>query len=149
MHIHSDFLEPTDFRRARRAAGVGFTRFDVKGSRSRDRRFDVILTGSSPRNQNMGGEDKAATWDEWGVFLGVLFDIDPAAHCGKHSYQSGPHFHWATGNRYAAPLPAVVRHRQHKWEWTGRNVTGSYTVNECQCGALMRRLLNGTFADLA
>lgn len=148
MHLHSDFLIHSDLNRARRIAGVGFTRLEEKGSRSRDRQFDIILTGSSPRNQNMGGPDKAATWDEWGIFLGVLFNIDPAAHTAKHGYESGPHFHWSTGNRFAHPLTPKARHGQHHWEWAGHTATGSYTVHECECGALMRRMLSGSFATL-
>jgi len=148
VRFHSSFLEDSDFRRAARTAGVGFTRFDLKGSRSRDRAWDIILTGSSSRNQNMGGEDKAATWDEWGVFLGALFNLDPTAVVPK-VYEGGEHYHWSTGNRFLRPLSHEMRHRQHKWEWTGRNVTGAYTVHECQCGALMRRMLGGRFADLA
>lgn len=144
MRLHSNFLETSDFYRAARTAGVSFTRFETKGSRKRDRAFDVILTGTSPRNQNFGGEDKAATWDEWGVFLGVLFGIDPEAVTPY--YSCGADFHWQTGNRFFWIRPAHQRHRQHRWEWSGRAATGAYTVHECKCGALMRR---GDFAAVS
>jgi len=143
MRMHTSFLETSDLYRAARIAGVGFTRLETKGSRKRERAFDVILTGSSPRNQNFGGEDKAATWDEWGVFLGVLFGIDPNAVTPY--YSCGEDYHWQTANRFVTPLPVSERHTQHRWEFSGRAATGAYAVHECKCGALMRR---GNFADL-
>jgi len=55
--------------------------FTQHGSRSRDRGFEVRLTGESKRRPNSGtrgaGDDYAATWDQWGVFIAYLFDRDP------------------------------------------------------------------------
>ena len=148
VRLHSSFLETSDLRRAARVAGVGFTRLNLKGSRSRDHAFDFILTGHSPRRQNFGGEDYAATYDEWGVLLGVLFDLDPTAVV-PGVYQSGEHFHWATTDRYREGMPADT-HPQHKWEWAGDVVTGSYRMHHCtKCSATLRYLLGKrTLADL-
>ena len=84
MRIHSDTLTFADLHDAATIARVQFDRWDYKGSRSRDHAFDVTLTGESNRrpnngtsHQTKGSEDFAATWDQWGVFLGVLFDRDP------------------------------------------------------------------------
>ena len=148
MKLHTSFLEPADFRRARRVAGVGFTRFDERGSRKRERAFDIILNGSSTRRQNFGGEDYAATWDEWGIFLGVLFGLDP--HLIGGDYESGAHFHWSTGNRFVHPVTDIQRHPQHGWRYDGNSVNAAYSVHTCQCGARRRWLLGGrTFADLS
>jgi hypothetical protein len=128
MRIHSDFIEEVDVRKAARLAGVQFTRFGLHGSRKREHAFDVILTGSSPRRQNQG-EDYAATWDEWGSFLGYLFALD--ANAWTQQYTSGAHFDWATDGQYRnGVLP--VRHASHRWEYAGG------MASECQCGAVRR-----------
>jgi len=147
MRIHSDFIEDLDVRKAARRASVDFTRFDLKGSRSRDHAFDVILTGSSSRNQNMGGPDKAATWDEWGIFLGTLFALDPAMVTPY--YESADHFDWATGGRYRDGVLRGEAHQNHKWEWTGSSAGGNYFVHECQCGAIRRFLAHNGFKTWA
>ena len=149
MRIHSDFIEEVDVRKAARLAGVSFTRFGLHGSRKRDHAFDVILTGSSPRRQNSNDcPDFAATWDEWGAFLGHLFGLDP--HAVTPYYESGEHFDWATGGQYrGGVLPD--RHKSHRWQYAGSSPTDSYHVSECQCGAI-RRVRNhraGTVADFA
>lgn len=81
MRIHTDRLTMSDLFDAAKIARVEFDRLDQKGSRSRDRAFDFTLTGESrrrPNNRGQGDPDAyAATWDQWGVFLGVLFDRDP------------------------------------------------------------------------
>jgi hypothetical protein len=144
MRIHSNSLDSLEIRKAARRAGVSFTRFDLKGSRSHEAAFDVILTGASSRRQN-GGEDQAATWDQWGIFLGTMFSIDPAMVCGtvkRPIYADADHFHWVTANRFREITPAdyVVGHN-HRWEFAGQVVTGAYTVHECKsadCLAVVR-----------
>ena len=146
MRIHSDSITELEVRKAARRAGVDFTRFDLGNSRSREHRFDVILTGSSSRRQNFGGEDMAATWDEWGIFLGTLYGLDPAAHSER--YASGEHFAWSTGGRYAdGSLTPLLQHANHRWESSGDSVTGSYHVSECTCGAIRRFLLRQTWDE--
>lgn len=148
MRIHTSLTEQ-DMRDAARLAGVQFERLAQHGSRSRDHAFDFILTGSSGRRGNFGGDYEAATWDEWGIVLGELFRRDPNAHCGKNSYESGEHFRWVTGGRFDTLTPAD-QHRNHKWEYSGVVVTGSYHVAECSCGAIQRWLALGhRFADLS
>ena len=81
MRIHTDRLTRDDIYRAARIARVDLATFDNKGSRSKEHAFDVKLGGESRRRPNGGdsgaGSGYAATWDQWGVFLAVLFDIDP------------------------------------------------------------------------
>lgn len=142
MKLHSDFLEASDLRLAARHAGVRFTTFEERGSRSRAARFDVILSGSSSRNQNFsrGSGNKAATWDEWGVFLAILFFLDPRMVSTDH-YSSGEHFDWATAGRYrlGSGFSLADQHRNHRWEYSGEAVTGAYSVHACTgCNAVRR-----------
>ena len=137
-------------------------------SRTRARAFKVRLFGDSSRGPNSGqyGMDnygKAATWDQWGLFLSVLFDADPDARVGgakNPTYINRDHFHWSTGGRYLgtpdddgvrgvdAPTGTFLTsgkgyHRQHRWTSGGSSVTGAYYVSECACGAIARRVAYG------
>jgi hypothetical protein len=146
MRIHSDSVDALEIRKAARLAGVGFTRFNLHGSRTRKAAFDIILTGNSPRNQN-GGDEKAATYSEWGHFLNTLYTLDP--DLVTPYYENADHFHWATGDRYRGGFDLSTQHRSHKWEFSGEAVTGSYMVHECKCGEIRRFLHGRKFADLA
>jgi len=147
MRIHSDSIESLEVRKAARLAGVQFTRFSLHGSRSREAAFDVILTGSSPRNQNFsrGDADKAATWDEWGHFLGTLFALDPAMVTPY--YSCADDFHWQTGARFHDFDLSTQHAAGHRWCYSGDSVTGSYSVHECKCGAIRRFLHRQTWAE--
>lgn len=84
MRIHTDHLTTSDIYTAARHARVDVVVLTEHGSRSRDHAFNVKLEGESRRRPNGGASGKgyasgyAATWDQWGVFLAILFDIDPA-----------------------------------------------------------------------
>lgn len=156
MRIHSDILNRGDVSDAAQAAGiVTFVRLSTVGSRSRARAFDVILSGtSSHRTQWHGGAgERAATWDEWGMFLGRLFELDPDAHCGKNSYQSAAHYHWMTGDRFRSLTPPY-QHKRHRWEPTpvvgSSRERGFYEWQCSQCEAISRREISGrSFDELA
>lgn len=147
MRIHSDTIDTLEIRKAARIAGVGFTRFDLKGSRKREQAFDVILTGDSPRRQNQG-EDMAATWDQWGHFLGMLFALD--AEMVTPYYENAEHFHWMTNGRFQDFDRADDHVKGHRWGYSGESVTGAYRVSACQtegCTAVQRWLAHGTWAE--
>jgi hypothetical protein len=150
MRLHTNTITSRDLYAAAAAAGVRFGRLEEHGSRSRARAWDFTLTGSSPYRPNPGGRwarddydpgAHAATWDEWGIFLAHLFDVDPDAHA-TGNYQSREHFRWCTGGRFDTLTPAGQHHR-HRWEYTGESVTGSYAVHECECGAVHRWMTSG------
>lgn len=149
MKLHSDTLDTLEVRKAATLAGVGFTRLSLHGSRSRAQRFDVILTGNSGRRQNMGGPDEAASWDEWGIFLGHLHRLDP--NLKSDYYHGEDHYIWATGGRFTPDFTPLAQHTRHRWEFSGIGVTGSYSVFECggkhPCGAIMRSLRGQTWED--
>lgn len=77
MRIHTDTILSGDLYDAARIARVTIERAGLHNSKSRDHAWDIALSGES-RRRPMGGstEHFAATWDQWGVFLSVLFDRD-------------------------------------------------------------------------
>lgn len=123
MRIHSNVITEDEVREAADHARVTFTRFGEGKSRTHSRFFDVILSGESRRHQN-GGPDKAATWDQWGVFLSVLFDRDPNMICGagkRPVYNGADDFDFQTNLRFStAPThwPADA-HGDHTFRYSG------------------------------
>lgn len=119
MRIHTDTLTTGDFYDAARKAGVTIDRNSMHGSRSRVRAFDFILSGSSNRRQNFGGDGQAATWDEWGVFLSWLFAVDPSAT--TQPYDGLAEFERKTFSRFSegdVPVDMPVHHgKNHRWEY--------------------------------
>lgn len=110
----------------------------ARGSRSHARSLDVYLTGTSSRRPNNrgNGDDYAATWDEWGMFLARLFAADPDMVAGTVAnpiYACAAHFHWATGSRFYSLTPDK-QHRNHRWEYGGEAIAGGFTVSGCTCG---------------
>lgn len=162
MRIHTDKLTETDvYQAARRAGEAVRVTVTEHGSKSRARAFNVTLTGTSSRRPNngtggryrdgVGTDDYAATWDEWGMFLGELFRRDPAAVV-PNVYESGEHFRWVTGARFDNLTPLYQHGRAgHKWSGRYPNVTGVYYISECRgCEATHRRMAHGhAFAEIS
>ena len=149
MRLHSDSLDELEVRKAVRLAGADFIRLNLKGSKSRDHAFDVVLSGSAA-HKSQGGygmvtDDQAATWDEWGIALGTMFRLDP--NMLTPYYADAEDFTWQTGGRFTPEFTPAMQHRFHKFKWTGDSVTGSYTVRECKCGAIRRHLHGQTWAE--
>lgn len=139
MKIHSDVLTRESVRRFAHAATGLYPDMVERGSRKRAGAFDVKLRGGTNRLRNDDSGEYAATWDQWGDFLARVFELDPNADTDV--YHVAEHFHWVTGDRYAAPFDHCD---QHRWEWKGLAATGSYSVSECRkCGAILRRISGG------
>lgn len=83
MRIHTSLDRQVMFGAAS-VAGVRIEEISQHGSRKRDHAFEIKLSGSS-RYAAQGGQWKAATWDEWGVFLMFILDRDPIAVCGQYN----------------------------------------------------------------
>lgn len=151
MKIHSDTLTSAEVFAAARIARADVVDFDRTGSRTRDYAFDVHLEGESRRRPNRRGNytGYAATWDQWGVFLGVLYSIDPYMVCGPSEkyayYRNEDDFHAKTGARFAGcesdhdatseaywwPTDA---HGDHTFRWNG-------SVSHCtKCSARQTRI---------
>lgn len=117
MRIHSDYLRASDARDAMAGLPVYATRLQEHGSRSHDNAIELILSGSSNSRQN-GGDDMAATWDEWGVVIARLFNLDANAVFGsvKHpNYANAEDFHRKTGDRFRSLELPEDTHQRHNW----------------------------------
>ncbi|AEQ21049.1 hypothetical protein E3_1330 [Rhodococcus phage E3] len=141
MRIHTN-LDHGDLADAARHAGVIIARSSQHGSRSRERAFEVTLSGSGrtgSRWANSGSygasSSKAATWDEWGIFLAELFRRDPELKTKE--YPSLDAFEWVTVNRFRT-LTADRQHVQHRWADVERVAGGRYHISSCKCGAQVR-----------
>lgn len=110
--------------------GVAMHALVEHGSRTHERAFEVILSGGSVfRGQYGQSNFSAATWDEWGVYLGRLFGLDPSARVAG-AYRDAEHFHYVTNDRYeptALPERLCPRHR-----WT---YAAPYESECAKCGA--------------
>lgn len=138
MRVHSDRLTVNDFYAAARRAGITVVACNEHGSRSRERAFEIAFSGSGVSGGQWGGGGyKSATWDEWGIALGWLFNVDPAMHCGKNSYQSAEHFHWLTGRRFVNLDPSE-QHYRHRWGNRTVHGDGLWASVQCSCGAEQR-----------
>jgi hypothetical protein len=136
MRIHTDTLTTGDFYDAARKAGVTIDRNGMHGSRSRARAFDFILSGSSNRRQNFGGDGQAATWDEWGIFLSWLFAVDPNATVPK-VYEGLAEFERKTFARFSeGDVPPDNAHpsKNHRWEYVSPYV---FKCKNTECHAKM------------
>lgn len=106
-------------------APIGYQSITEHGSRTHERAFNVLLTGSGGYN-NTGlygaGDYKGAIWDEWGAFLGALFAMDPYARVGgeKHPvYDGRTDFHYVTAGRFVQFKGGHVppdSHKRHRWQ---------------------------------
>jgi hypothetical protein len=143
MRLHSSVLAPSDIYRATTAAGMTGVNVELTshGSRSRAAAYNVHLTGTSSRRPNSGKggaghpDDRAATWDEWGMFLAALFELDPDMIAGT-AYASREHFRAVTHERFDA-LTAPYQHGGGGHRWTF--VAARYF--ECEsCSAQMEHL---------
>lgn len=138
MKIHTKLTED-NIRHAADVAGVWLAKFETTKSRSHPYRYDMIISGTSGRrSQWRQKEVPAATWDEWGIFLGEIFRLDPNAK--TPDYADTDEFHWKTGGRFLTLKPKD-QHRQHQWTHdVSIACTGAYFVHQCKCGAITRRM---------
>lgn len=139
MRIHTDTLSLIDIRRACEGLPI-LTEVDTEyGSRKRKRAFEVQLSGSSPR-QAQSGYWNAATWDEWGVYLGRLFLLDP--EMTTTYYADAETFHRQTCDRFRDGTMPEDTHAQHKWvyDFEKSQPWGGSPVHYCnKCSARMTR----------
>jgi hypothetical protein len=141
MRLHTNTLAHHHlYAAALSLPGVNVT-FSEHGSRSHARAFDVSLTGTSNHRPNSGTRgaewngDYAATWDEWGMFLGYLFDVDSEMVAGtvkRPTYNGSSDFHYLTDWRFETLTPET-QHRNHRWQFAGVP-----REQACTCGAVRR-----------
>ena len=143
MRLHTDVLTEQDIRDAAKGGTIAFDRLTEHGSRSHKRAFEVKLTGSGTHtNSGRYGAntwEQAATWDEWGIFLGRLYEADRNLLVGSAKnpiYEDRDDFHEMTNSRFDPVLGSVTwdqQHKRHRWEhdWMTRE-------SACKCGAVRR-----------
>lgn len=142
MRLHTNTLTSRDLYAAlgaRGMRGVHFYKCDDYGSLTRNRAWEVRLEGSvSNRLLNFGdGHSTAATWDEWGIFLGELFRRDPHMIAGSASssgwgYRGRADFRLATLRRFDWLQHRDQHQGNHRWR-------GGNDVSRCRdCSAGMR-----------
>lgn len=125
MRIHTN--DPQSARQAVQDAlkvlpGVDAT-VSLHRSRSRRGAVNLTLTGSDGRTGhrvNSGvrgaGWQGAASWDEWGVVLAFIFNVDPDAFV-KGVYADADDFHDRTADRFEALALPSDSHPRHVWEY--------------------------------
>lgn len=141
MRLHSDTLTTKDLYKAVADGPVWFATLTEHKSRTHERAFEVKLAGSGTHsNSGYYGADTripAATWDEWGIFLSRLYDIDLDMVVGtvkRPVYADCASFDLSTNDRFSnGQLTWADQHApRHTWRSAG------VRVQECRCGAVRR-----------
>jgi hypothetical protein len=172
MRIHSNVLSWNQIMDAVTGMPNVYVTVSVRGSRSHAAAFETSMEGNGHRGNSgqYGARDMsqplAATWDEWGVFLGRLYVIDPEMIVGTPKnpiYASAEHFNWSTGNRFMPAMSdptltvrlPIDTHKRHAWNYSEIVATGRYSVSTCKgskgkpCSAIRRFVAYGySFSDL-
>lgn len=139
MRLHNNHLTYRNLAEAASVAQASLDHVNQHKSTSRARAWEVRLVGGvevhSARRPNSGhrgadgGDVYAATWDQWGVFLRHLFEIDPMMVCGSPTrpvYATLLDFCLKTDYRFdvnagGAAMWPRDEHGDHRWE-PGREV---------------------------
>lgn len=145
MRIHTNATESQVWAAVRTVQGVGVHSLAVQGSRTHPRSIELRLEGSggwTNTGRYGAGDERGATWDEWGAVLGAIFDADPSARMGGSArvpvYADADDFHWQTDGRFRDGMPADT-HPRHRWQHEGFSVQDAYSVSRCaKCSAVKR-----------
>lgn len=117
MKIYSNVLTEDSVKAAttyRQMAGVHTIKIDECKARKAKRRFDVLLAGTSNRNA-YGSTIRAALWDEWGLFIAGLYEMDSDAIVGD--YKDKGDFLLKTDWRFSDLQPEDICN--HHWQYAG------------------------------
>lgn len=117
MRLHTYTISRSDVLDAAARFGLTVPVLTEHGSRTHDHAFEIQLSGSSTR-QAQSNQWNAATWDEWGAFMGDLYTRDPDARWGTSSwgYADSADFDRKTCGRFRDGMPHDT-HPQHKWQY--------------------------------
>ena len=137
MRFHTDKITYADLYKAAKLADVYIETATLHRSKKREHAFEISLRGNSRRRPNFynGDGQYAATWDQWGVFMGYLFDIDKEMILGRgEDYER---FTFRTVGRFDLwwdePIPFPLDH-DHVFRYDGRP-----RMQACKkCGAIQR-----------
>lgn len=119
MRIHSDYVTVSDIYALLRDGLTGVSvEVSRHGSRKRAAALEVRLEGTSTR-RNMSNTGQAATWDEWGVFMARVFNLDANALLGHEDRAA---FDERTQGRFDDLTMPEDAHGNHAWESAGARV---------------------------
>lgn len=126
MRLHTDIVTREDVI----AATEGLTGVSAivteRRSKTHARGIEMVLEGNGTRAGYATKSVQSATWDEYGVVLGRLFEIDPNMRVGdaKHPTYDGRYdFSLVTNDRYEGGRIPDDMHVKHLWEWRGQTRT--------------------------
>lgn len=122
MRLHTDKITGLDIYNAAKDLPGVVVAYTDHGSRSHDHAFEVRLEGNGTRAGYATKDHQGATWDEWGVFIARLYQVDPNALWGsaKHPvYDGADNFHYLTADRFYDGTMPTDTHPRHKWEYQG------------------------------
>ncbi len=109
---------------AQKTSSVTLEKCSKHGSRSHRLAYEIVLSGESPHKSGSAefAQEQAATWDQWGIFLAVLYSVDPYAK--SWAYSDATDFHHKTGYRFDeggvdGRNHPEYRRTSHKWEGNG------------------------------
>lgn len=128
MRLHSDIITLKDLNSPLLTQGLPGVKVFVTphGSRSRERAYEVRLEGNGGIvghrriNNPLDPYGPNATWDEWGVVIARLFDIDPASFWGgakRPVYSDEWDYHYQTAHRFSDLALPEDTHKRHHWEY--------------------------------
>lgn len=171
MRLHSNHNLAGAIARAAKIAGAEV--FDVihNDSRSHEHGFTVKLTGDAPNrpmhwDRDRDGDVRAASWDQWGVFLSVLFDVDrdmvvgsvsnptyanvydfdrkTSGRFARHVNADGVRLDPATMEHLTMPLGTYVptdMHNRHTFDHAGELATGGgiFRCRKCTAAKVVTR----------
>lgn len=146
MFIHTNSITRDQIVSAAKYSEVTLQECTEQGSRSHARKFKFYVSGHGVTGGQWGSLPagvKSATWDEWGIVLNYLFNVDPQATCGRGNYADREHFHWRTGNRFKTLQP-WDQHLRHRWEYRDKagaeynRMFDTCHQSVCRCGAINR-----------
>lgn len=171
MRLHTNTNLMGGFTRAAKIAGAEVFDLVSNDSRSHEHGFTVKLTGDAPSRPNgwdryNDGDVHAASWDQWGIFLSVLFDTDREMVVGsvanpvyanvydfdrktngrfaRHMNTDGVRLDPATMEHLTMPLGTYVpvdMHNRHVWDYQGELVTngGIFRCRKCTAAKVVTR----------
>jgi hypothetical protein len=132
MRIHLSALSHVDVNAALALSQTYAEKWEWHGSRRRPHALEITLRGNSKRRPNYGtgprtDDGYAATWDQWGVFLAKLFEVDPTITCDY--YADADEFHTRTAGRFEDLSVIPPLDHDHAWKFVG------VRTYACKCGA--------------
>lgn len=123
MRVHTNVLTTLDVYKATEGLPGVYATAHRHGSRTHDGAIEISLEGNGyTGGQYHSTDKKSATWDEWGVVIARLLDVDPKAVFGtvkRPIYDGSSDFHRQTRWRFEDLELPEDTHKRHSWQYAG------------------------------